>query len=399
MTRRAVVGTAALVAVAGAIALSIVSWRNGGLRRSPPTTAPERREPGSREPAALLRLQTIPLYRALARLDGLHSATLDSSGALHLDVDVRAIAAPRLTSLGLSGLAGLLPVSAQGTIVTKAALGGLDISESWVLPGPVPLFDLLDRAPENGSFRVAWDAIPGKPSAVVRARLQPRRLLDETLGGPAFATWRDRVSLVEKLLDRPLREQFAKDLAGPVVVALFEGATGTDAEVLAAVELKRSDRISELFDTLLGLGALTPRATIARYRGVATGSYVADNGGPGLAVAVDGPILLVASSRALLESAIDKRRQPDSRPREPELQADDGSSWSAVSSSAFVSEGWCRLVRCGTDTTQPSGTTTASLRPVGASGWRIDSRGSGPALVADPIVPYLRTLREPSARR
>ncbi len=399
MTRRALVGTAALIVVAGAVALSIFGWREAGLRRSAQATAPERREPGRREPAALLRLQTIPLYRALVRLDGLRSATLDAGGALHLDVDVRAIAAPRLPSLGLSGLAGLLPVLAQGTIVTKAASGGLDVRESWVLPGPVPLFDLLDRAPANGSFRLAWDAIPGNPSAVVRARLQPQRLLDETLGGPAFATWRDRVSLAEKLLDRPLREQFAKDLAGPVVVALFEGATGTEAEVLAAVELRRSDRISELFDTLLGLGALTERAKIARYRGVATGSYVSDNGGPGLAVAVDGPILLVASSRALLETAIDKRRQAESRPREPEPAADDGSSWSAVSSSSFVSEGWCRLVRCGTETAPPTGTTTASLRPLGASGWRIDSHGCGPAIAADPIVPYLRTLREPSARR
>jgi hypothetical protein len=229
--------------------------------------------------------------------------------------------------------------------------------------------------------------------------LQPQRLVDELLDGPVLGSWRDRVSLAEKLLDRPIRDVFATDLAGPLIVALFESADRTDAGILAAVELRRSDRIAELLDTLLGLGALTERAKIVRYRGVATGSYIADNGGPGVAVAVDGPVLLVASSRALLESAIDTRRQAGIRPRESARPSDDGSSWNAMSSSAFVAEGWCRLVRCGTESASQPGTTTASLRPVGEADWRIEGRGSGPAITADPIVPFFRWLREPSARR
>jgi len=384
-----------LALVAAAIAVGVATLWDAPFRRSRPLTSTTPRIAGSRDAAARARLLTIPLYRGLVDAEGLRSASLDDDGTLHLDVDLRSVAGPRLTALGLGSLATLLPASAQGTIAPARPAGTMPdgvVTESWLFPGSTPALDLLDRSPAASSASPAWDAVPGKPSAAVGAHVIPRRLADPSFGGPAFAPWRDRLSVVETLLGRPLRLEFAEDLAGPVVFALYDDANDSGAEAILAVELRRSDRIAGLLDTLFGLGALTERATIRRYRGVATGSFGSESGGPGVALAVDGPLLLVGTSRARLESAIDARRLAAEAAPSALDSVDGTASWSAMSTSMFVAHGWLRLARAAGDPAQPVATMTAVLRPVGSAGWRLEGHGPSPAITADPIVPFVRTV-------
>jgi hypothetical protein len=336
MTRRSLVA-AAVLAVA-AIGVCALALRGGALRRDRLAPGREPRMAGPREAAARERLRTIPLYRALADSDALRAASLDSDGTLHVELDLRSYASPRLASIGFASLATLLPEAVQGTIAPVGAAGsepGAAWAESWLVSESTPALDLLDRADDSAVPSRAWDALSGNPTAVVAAHMLPARLADPSLGGPAFAPWRDRLAVVETLLGRPLRTEFAEDLAGPVVFALYDDANGSGADAILSVELKRSDRIAALLETLFGLGALTERATISRYRGVATGSFESGSGGPGLALAVDGPLLLVATSRARLESAIDARRLAPGGGRSAEAAVDATASWSAMSVSAF----------------------------------------------------------------
>jgi hypothetical protein len=345
--------------------------------------------------SALARLQVIPLYRTLIHAKALRSGRVDGDGTLHVEVDLRAVVKPRLAALGLADAAELLPVSARGTIAIESAAGTTSsavLRESWILDGPAALLDLLDRNPSGDIGTLALDAIPGAPSALVRMRLMPSRLADPAFGGAAFAPWRDRASFAEKLLGRPLRAEIAEDLAGPAVFALYETEDDTEAEAVLALELRRSDRLAGLLDMLFGLGALTERATVRRYRGVATGSFVSGSGGPGLALAVDGPVLLVATSRARLESAIEARRAGPQRGGIAAAEGDSAASWNAVSASAFVAHGWARLARSADEPRLPGATSSSALWPEGVSRWRLEVHGPAPAITADPILPFLRSV-------
>jgi hypothetical protein len=340
-------------------------------------------------------LDRIPLYRILIRAQALRSGRVDDHGTLHLEVDLRSIVEPRLAAMGFPGGSELFPRSARGTIAItpeegSAAVGG--VTESWSFEGRSALFDLLDRNPSGTVATQALDAIPGSPTALVRVRLAPSQLADPLLGGAALASWRDRIEFAEKLVGRPLRAELAEDLAGPAVFALYEGSDDTEAEAVFAAELRRSDRLVALLDMAFGLGALTERATVRRYRGVPTGSFVSSSGGPGLALAVDGPVLLAATSRARLESAIDARRAA-MHPRGIVASAGEpAASWNAVAASAFVSHGWARLARLPHEAPGIPVVTTASLWPEGASGWRLEGRGPAPAITADPVVPFIRSV-------
>lgn len=367
-----------VVLLAVAIALTSVAVRSCANRRSS-GLAPLAE--GSRHAAdgeAVSRLHSIPLYRAWIRPEALRSGTLDAGGTLRVEVDLRAVVRPHLAALGLADASDLLPRTARGTIARE--------SESWSFEGPAPLLDLLDRNPAGSIATIALDAIPGAPSALVRVCLIPARLADPSLGGAAFASWRDRAHLAEKLLGRPLRAEIAEDLAGPAVFALYDTDGTAEAEALIAVELRRSDRLAGLLEMAFGLGALTERATVVRYRGVPTGSFRSETGGPGLALAVDGPILLAATSRARLEAAIDARR---AAPHPPRIMDDPAASWSAVSKSAFVAHGWARLAHAADET---PGTRSAWLRPEGENGWRLTGHGPVPVIGADPIVPFVRSV-------
>ena len=344
--------------------------------------------------AAVAQLQAIPLYRTLLRAKALRSGTVDGNGTLHVEVDLRAVVGPRLAALGITDASGLFPPSVRGTIVLESAAEPTSpngLRESWIFDGPAAVFDLLDRIPSARIGTPALDAIPGTPSALVRMRLKPSLLADPAFGGTAFAAWRDRAIFAEKLLGRPLRAEIAEDLAGPAVFALYETDDDTEAEAVFALELSRSDRLAGLLDMLFGLGALTERATVRRYRGVPTGSFASDSGGPGLAVAVDGPILFITTSRLRLESAIDARRMGSHRGGIAAVEADSSASWNAISASAFVAHGWARLARLADAPEFPRATSTATLWPEGVSGWRLEGRGPAPAITADPILPFLRS--------
>lgn len=395
MRRGSIAATVALLFVA--IAVASLAVRNYGPRRSSRLASSA---PGSgrrADDAALARLQAIPIYRTLLHAKVLRSGTVDGDGTLHVDVDLRAVVEPRLAALGFSGASSLLPASARGTVVFERAVGttpAVGLRESWIFDGPAAVFDLLDRRPAGTIDTLVLDAIPGAPSALVRVRLMPSRLADPSFGGAALASWRDRASFAEKLLGRPLRAEIAEDLAGPAVFALYETEDDTEAEAVLALELRRSDRLAGLLDMLFGLGALTERATVRRYRGVSTGSFVSQSGGPGLALAVDGRVLLVATSRLRLESAIDARRTGPRRGGIAAAEGNPAAPWNAVSASAFVAHGWARLARSADEPNLPSAKTTAALWPEGASAWRLEGYGPAPAITADPILPFLRSAFE-----
>jgi len=393
MKRGALAAMTAL-AIAAIVAGVWVSRSRTAARR--PGSAPE--PPSSRvtaDAAVLLRLRGIPLYRELADSGTVQAGSIDPDGTLHVEIDVQGFLGPRLAAWGWGDAVGSLPKRARGTIVFASAAGvapAVLARESWSIPGRAPILDLLDRSPAEGGAGPAADALPGTPSAIVHARLVPSRLVDPSFGGDALAAWRDRAAIVETLLGRPIRSEVAEDLAGPAVFALYEPAGGAETEALAAFELRRSDRLAELLETLFGLGALTERANVRRYRGVATGSFLEGRGGPGLAVAVDGSLLLVASSRARLESAIDARRALVTGNRALTGVDETAAGWSSIAKSAFVAHGWARLARIADAGWTETATISASLRPEGADGWRLEGRGAAPAITADPIVPYLRSV-------
>jgi hypothetical protein len=394
VSRKWLVAGAAALLVGGAIALVAV-WRpeGGHVER---VESPRSVFTWPAEHAALVRLDEIALYRSVVKARALRSGRIDGDGILHVEFDLRAVVEPHLAAMGFPGGSELLPTSATGTITFERRSGipqpgGL--SESWSLSGPAPALDLLDRRPDVPSATTALDAIPGNPSALARMRLAAGCLADPQFGGAPLASWRDRVNLIESLLGRPLRVELAEDLAGPALFALYDGPEGDAPEAIAVAELRRSDRLASLLDMAFGLGALTERATVSRYRGVPTGSFGSRSGGTGIALAVDGPVIIVATSRARLESAIDARRDIV-HPRSALAAAvDDDASWSAASTSRFVSRGWSHPARAAnTETAEPIALTTATLRPEGPTGWRLEGHGSGPAITADPILPFLRAV-------
>ena len=394
MKRSSLVATVAFLAGALLVASGTL-WRCASRRPSPPSSgAPNPDRPA--DGAALALLEGIPLYRSLLGAKAVRSSRVDADGTLHLEVDLRAALEPRLSAMGFPGASELFPATARGTIAKERAAGTASpfgLKESWIFDGPAPVLELLDRNPSGPNASVAMNAIPGAPSSLVSVRLMPLRLIDPALGGAALASWRDRANFVEKLLGCPLRAELAEDLAGPAVFALYEGSDDTHAEAILAAELRRSDRLAGVLDMLFGLGALTERATVNRYRGVSTGSFVPSSGGPGLALAVDGPILFVATSRARLESAIDARRAISQPRLDLALAGAPDASWTAVSSSAFVRHGWARLARSTDEPREePIVATIASLRPEGESGWRLDGSGPAPAITADPVLPFVRSV-------
>jgi hypothetical protein len=380
---RAVIGV-----VSGLALVAVGIW--GMARLTAMGSRPTAARPHRVDPAARRRLESIPLYGGLAGTEALVAASLESGAALHVGVDLKALAAGRPASAGVPRLSELVPSTADGIVA--------DDRESWRIDGPSPLLALLDRSAGPSVPGPAWEAVPGKPQATLQIRLLPSRLADPSLGGDALAVWRDRVEFAEKLLGRPLRRELAQDLAGPAVLALYDTGDVNEAGAVLAVELQRTDRVAALLETLFELGALTEQATIHRYRGVATGSFTRRSGGPGLALGVDGSLLLAATSRARLEAAIDARRDAPASGTSLSQGHDLAASWSAKSSSAFVAHAWSRLARASGSPSTPTPTRQASLRPEGGDGWRLVGRGAPPALAADPLIPLLRSVAAPRQR-
>jgi acyl-coenzyme A thioesterase PaaI-like protein len=380
--RKALAGALALVLIA-AVILAIRTF----LPTPPGPRSPERTSTLPVSQAELAPLRRVPFYRALIDAKALRSVTVDREGTFHVDADLRAALEPRLAAAGFPRASELLPAKAQGSIV----LAEHRVRESWTFEPPAPLFELLDRTPAGTLGSPAMDSIPGAPSSMVCAQLMASRLADPELGGAALSSWRERVAFAEKLLGRPLRAELAEDLAGPAIFALYDTAGGNEAQAILSLELKRSDRMASLLDMVFALGALTEHGSVRRYRGVATGSFTPASGGPGLALAIDGPVLVVATSRERLESAIDARRAGVRHGGVTVTPSDPAASWSAVSSSAFVAHGWSRLLRSADEERPPGSGVTAEIRAEGSSGWRLTGEGSGPAITADPMLPLLRS--------
>ena len=383
MNRRWIAGT--LVVVVAALALAFAVRACAGPRPAPPSPADAPKPPAG--VVELAPLRRIPSYRALIEAKAVRSLRTDPDGTLHIEADLRAAFEPRLAAAGLAGASDLLPASAKGAIAKDAQR----LHETWTFDQPAPIFDLLDRAPAGTLGSPALDAIPGAPTAIVCVHLMTSRLADPALGGPALSSWRDRVAFAEKLLGRAVRAELAEDLAGPAIFALYDTAGVNQAQAVLSLELKRADRIASLLDMLFALGALTERGTVRRYRGVATGSFASASGGPGLALAIDGSVLVLATSRERLESALDARRAGIHHGGVSVTPSDPAASWSAVSASPFVAHGWARLLRVPDNPVAASFEARAELRPDGASGWRLTGEAPTPAFTADPVFPFLRS--------
>ena len=384
-------GAIAAAAVTLAVTVVAVRFCLPGRKDVPPTAAPPSPAAVERDLASLRR---IPFYRVLIDAKAVRSVTVDRDGTIHLDADFRVALEPRLAALGLPGASELLPASGKGTIGLVGPTAGTPatrLRESWTFDEPVALFELLDRHPTGTLGSPAMDAIPGAPTSIAYIQLMAARLADPELGGPSLASWRDRLTFAEKLIGRPVRAELSEDLAGPAIFALYESAGGAEAQAVMSLELKRSDRLASLLDMLFALGALTERGTVRRYRGVATGSFTPASGGPGLALAVDGPVLVVATSRERLESAIDARRAGIRHGGVSLTESDPAASWSAVSDSPFVAHGWARLMRSADEPRPAAAIMAAALRAEGGSGWRLTGDGPAPAITADPMIPFLRS--------
>lgn len=390
MTRRG----HARIAVVAVLAVAAAAFAFVRVARRATSVVTAELPAGSRvDDDAWRRLRAVPFFRGMLRVDALRSVSLSPGGTVDVDLDLTALVRPRLVGRDLQGLCALLPPTARG----RVQLGGDGRPpgeirrESWLLSGPAPLLDLLDRGPAHDPT-IAWDSVPGSPSAVAGARLNASRLAEPELGGAPLAAWRERADLAEKILGRPVRAEIAEDLAGPIVVALYERSGREGADALVVVELKRADRLRALVDTVFALSALTERGTIRRYRDVPTGSFRVDGRGTGLALAVDGPVFLASSSRPLLESAIDARRAPGAPSTLVRQARGAPSAWNAVASSAFVAHGWARLARAADPADGGSTLHAARLIPEGDASWRLEGDGPAPAITADPVLPFLRSV-------
>ncbi|HEX4825528.1 MAG TPA: hypothetical protein VFV19_14590 [Candidatus Polarisedimenticolaceae bacterium] len=365
MSRRLAATLALVVLVIAAVAV----WRFA-VRGTAPDAHPG-------DPHALLR--TVPYYRSIVPAGALLAAERTSDGTLRLDLAPPALLRERLTEHGLSKLGDALPARARGEIRANG--------ESWRLDDAA-VFSLLDRDVRGPSSSALWGTLPGTPSAVEAARIVPARLADPDFGGAALDDWRARADLAERVLGRPLRAQLAEDLGGLVLFALYEPPPGGAPEALVAVELKRSDRLRSLFDTVFALAALTDRASIARYRDVPVGLFRAASAGGRLAMAIDGDAAFVARSERLVHEAIDAHRgSPATSPLVARAQAL-SATWCAVSESAYVTHGWARLARESASADLPHG--ESLLLADGSTGWRLIGSGPGPAIAADPVVPFVR---------
>lgn len=385
MSRRALIVLVLSILLFGGVALVVRR-----ATRKEADRAPEPAALGRVEPEAIARLNEVPFYRGLLRPEALRSAALHGD-SVEVALDVVDLLRERLAHAPLHDASLLLPPAARGVLTFEGKRAGEATlaHERWRFDGPSPLFDALDRRPETLGGSAIWDAIPASPSAVSAARIVPARLADPSFGGPALAPWRDRAELAERVLGRSLRAEIAEDLAGPVAFALYDAAGGHEASGVAVVELKRSDRLRALLETVFALGALTERASVRRYRDVATGSFSASAGGPGLAIAVDGPLLIAASSRYLLESAIDARRGDRRAAGLVDEVRNSRASWTSVADSPFVRRGWHRIARATLPSAAAPLRQRARLTPEGAASWRLEGEGPAPAVTAEPLIPFL----------
>jgi hypothetical protein len=310
------------------------------------------------------RVALFPSYRACFDRHAVRAARILDDGSVRLEIDLRALARPSLQRIGWPELEDALPSNATATIATVDS----GITESWWFACPGGC--VLDAfATKGDDATTAPRAIPGEPYATATFRLSPARIADLAIGGRARVTLAQRADLVEQILGRPVRATLSEDLAGPGIVAVYHTPDGQDRTLLA-FELKRADRLRGLVDLTIGLGALTRGATVTRYRDVAIGSWSGAVGG-GLAVAIDGPLLLVAPDPGRIEDAIDRRRDETTTEGAARGTGDPGTAGVHLEGSDGLE---ARLTR-------------------EAAGWRLDASGPRPLVESDVLSAWLAALR------
>lgn len=361
-----------LAAVAGILALAIVSsWSVARWRRSAPEAA-ERRWPRASSPEeiaeAVAILEGSPAYRGVLEAAVLRSAHASSPSEVLVDLDPRELLGGRPELRRHPSLLGALPSVALGRI---QRVDPLRVEESWRLACPAGCaLDLLDRDPPAGAPSAAWSVRPPACRAIAWFALDARRLADPELGGAGLAPVRERVLAVERLLNRPIRTELAAGLAGTGVVLLEEREGGRAPRLLVALDLARSDRAREVVDLAVSLAAVAGRGEVRRHRNVAVGLI----GAPPrrAAIAIDGPLLLVSDDPAAVIAAIDRRRERAGAVAEPPPSfARFRGSWRA-------------------ERALPAPVTVTLQRE--GPWWWLRGEGESPAVTADPLLPALRGL-------
>lgn len=313
---------------------------------------------------------------------------------VRFEVDVSALA----SRWGRGGAASLFPARATGWV--RASVEGIE--EWWLLEcsGPCVL-DLLDPGGTTGSASTAWSALPEAAPAVAWFRVRPAALLGSPPAQAAAGFTLPRaVEALEAFLGILLRERLASALAGPVAVALLEEPVEKPPRLLAALELRRPDRLVGVLDRLAALGLLAGSAEVTTYRGVRIVSWSAGSRGHGLgpAIAVDGDTLLVSTHRADLAEGLDRRRRHERSSSRGVLEewATHASkrSWRARSRSAWVLARWEEIVGGGSEAGPAPllGHTCEAAMSKDGAGWVVEGRGAGPVLGAEFLVPCLRAL-------
>jgi hypothetical protein len=371
------VSRAQALALTGALAILAGAAVWGPLRRGasprtvlgPAPAGADARETAIAFEEARARLAGFRSYRALFDRHLVRGALVQGDGAVRIEVDVRGLAHAALLRAGWTDLEDAIPA---GAIATVAAVPGR-VVESFVFacPGGCVL-DLFAR--HAGSSPRTPFPLPGTPLAVADFSLDRERLADLDVGGGSRRALDQRASVLERILGRPLRAPLAEDLLGSGRAAFYKDGPAGSGRTLLALELRRSDRVQSLVDLLLGLAALTRGATIERHAGVPVGAW--SSGSTGLAIAVDGPFLLVASARSPVEDAIDRRRgapapldavAAESSDREASFTLDGGPSCRA------------RLTHDGDH-------------------WRLDASGDRPLAESEVVAGWLRSVRAKAQR-
>ena len=397
MTLRALGAVAGLTAAALALAWGASRLR---LRPDPIEPAPleatfELRAPTG-SPEALARLGEIRGYDDMLRRGAVRSARLAANGSVQFTLELRAWARARLAPFHREPWAELVPARVH---VAIAPAGGKRWKETWRFdPEDSGMLDLLDPRLAGAVSSSLSAGVPAAPVSIARIRVDAAQLARPDLGGGALRPLRERLDLAESVLGRPFRREMAEDLEGSALFALYDDAGNGRPDGVALFALKRSDRVRALAETAFALASLTEAGSVHRYRDVMTGSWAPRGGGRGLAVAVDGDVLLAATSRSRLEAAIDRRRSSEHGLAEPAEPSEDRTAWAAHSASAFVGRGWDRILGSAELGAPPVSESHAVISREGDR-WVLRGDGPRPALAADPVIPFLRSLFAPSRQR
>lgn len=319
------------------------------------------------------------------------SARPPRDGIAQIVGDVRVLAGGRSEASARGWISRWLPAEVDGSV----EVSGGTVRDRWRFDGgPSSVLDLFDPRPSPGVLSQGWSALPDDASALTWFRLAPERIRDAP-GPGAVSGLGERLDGLERFLGLPLRQEFAAAIAGPGVAALREPGRDGAPHVLIVLELSRPEAARRVVDRLLVLGVLASEFRVSTYRGVTIGAASLVRGSRRIepAAAIDGDLFLLASHRADLEDAIDRRREPAAEARaarfRSRLEGLPAGSWKAWSTSSFAVDGWSRMLEIPIATGARAPLLEAVLRREGTS-WVLEGRGDAPAWQADMLIPAVR---------